>query len=120
MGDLARPFVPPYVAVGVADGWELRGAIVFNSYTGPDIEMSLIGTGCWSRSVIRWAMTYVFRQLGCARLTVTVRASQPEHEAIAKRLGFVREGLIRRKFGDDDGIAMGMLAEECRWLRKPT
>lgn len=117
MGALSSAFVPPYVALGVGDYDELRGALIFNGFDHFGIEMTVVGEHCWTRQIIRFIFDYVFNDLNCIRLTVHVRASKPEHEALAKRLGFVREGVVRCKYGSDDGILMGMLRNECRWLK---
>jgi hypothetical protein len=115
MGRMASPFVRPFVAIGVERDGILTGALVFTSYTGPDIELTLAGRGCWSRSVIRAGAHYVFRQLGCLRVSVTLRDASHEHLAV--RLGFEREGYARDKFGPGrDGILMGMLVRTCKWI----
>lgn len=119
MGTLSRGFLPPYVAVGFLDRHdELVGAAVFNQFTGRDIEASIVGGACLMRSLLWWMFNYVFSELGCARVSLMIRASRPSHEDMARRVGFTREGIARRRFGDDDdGILMGMLRGECRWLK---
>lgn len=117
MARLTAPFVRPFTAIGVERDGEIVGALVFNVFTGPDIEVTLVGDRIWTRAIIRAASHYVFRQLKCVRLTVTIQAANDWHERIAERLGFVREGVVRDKFGiGQDGILMGMLREECRWI----
>lgn len=118
MGSLCHTFLPPYTALGLADDTgRIRGAVVLTGFTGAEIELSVYGRGCWTRRVIRAVFDALFNTMLCARVTVHVRASNREAEDLASRLGFKREGIVRRKYGNEDGILMGMLREECRWLK---
>ncbi len=117
MARLSAPFVRPFTAIGIERDGQIAGAMVFNGYTGPDIELTIVGDRVLSRRTIQAAARYVFVQLGCVRLTLT--AQNIDHEEIAVRLGFVREGLVRDKFGiGRDGILMGLLRRDCKWIEQ--
>lgn len=113
---LGREFVPPFTAIGVEEQGQLAGGAVFNTFTGPDVEISVAGFRCWRRGVFRAFAHYVFVQLGCVRCTVSVRANDRYTQVLAKKFGFRIEGVKRRGFGDQDSIIFGLLAGECRWL----
>ena len=94
----------------------LCGAAIFSNYTGHDIELTGVGRYVFSRSVCQAVCRYVFLQLRCSRMTVMIRASRTRLRRICERHGFKAEGLVRRRYGDEDAIIMGMLPEDCRWL----
>jgi RimJ/RimL family protein N-acetyltransferase len=117
IGGMGAAFVQPFVAVGVEKDGELRGALIFTAFTGPDIELTVAGHHVWTRAVFRWIAAYVFGQLGCCRITATLHANRADHVRIAERVGFVREGYAPDKFGPgNDGVLMGMLKQTCRWM----
>lgn len=117
---LAREFVPPYVAVGTAgrDG-VMDGAIVFNGYTGTDIEISGAGRGVVRRALWRWMARYVFDELHCPRASITVSADNAPMLTLADRIGFEREGVKRNGFGPGiDAVMFGMLPDACPWYER--
>lgn len=113
---LADPFSEPYEAFGVLRQGELSGVVIFSGQTvDGEISITVVGAG-WTRSLFRWVGDYVFNQLGCVRLSAIV--ADPIVANYCVRLGFVREGVKRRYYGDVDGIMLGMLKEECKWLKR--
>jgi RimJ/RimL family protein N-acetyltransferase len=108
-------FVPPFTCAGVEVGGDVIGGAVFNVFTGQDIHMSAAGEPrAWSRRFLRAIGIYVFRQLGCARITVITE--QPAVAALAERLGGKIEGVKRDHFGQGrDAIMIGILAGEWRF-----
>ena len=104
---------PPFTCMGIERGGEIVAGAVFNCFTGPDVQVTVAGHG-WTRAFYRGVGAYVFGQLGCARMEFTT-----EQEAVARlaeRLGGVREGVLRDKFGRGrDGIVIGVLASEYRF-----
>jgi RimJ/RimL family protein N-acetyltransferase len=114
----------PCVAIGVEDedGHLVAGA-VYHGYNelpgGGDIQMSMAAESArWARrGVIRGLLDYPFNQAGCHRLTTLTPARNTRALRINAGLGFVREGCIRRGFGNDHAIIMGLLREDAeRWL----
>jgi RimJ/RimL family protein N-acetyltransferase len=58
----------------------------------------------------------VFGRLNCRRLSIAVKASHKSYIAMMERIGFTQEGVLRRKYEDDDAVIMSMLPEEAnRW-----
>jgi RimJ/RimL family protein N-acetyltransferase len=116
-GRLSGGFTRPCVAIGVEREGEIIGAAIFNGYDGRSIELTAVGKGAFSRRLAAVCCAYAFNQLGCRRMSATVRADNASVLDYCRRLGFSEEGIIRKKFnGDVDGIALGMLREECRFL----
>jgi RimJ/RimL family protein N-acetyltransferase len=108
--------VPPFTAIG----WEHHGVIVagvvFNGFTGADVEMTLAWHAPLTRQAIRTISQYVFEQLGVRRVSIRTRASRRDVVDQAQRLGFKIEGHHPHLFQDDDGVSLGLLRADCRWL----
>jgi len=104
---------PPYTAMGIERNGEIIGGVVFNCFTGADVQATVAGHG-WSRAFLAAVGDYVYRQLGVARMECTT-----EQEAVAilaERLGGKREGVLRDKFGKGrDGIVIGVLEQEYKF-----
>lgn len=116
---LGTAVYPPYFAVGVAhsENEPLKGALVFNQFNGHQIEMTGYGPGAFTASVIRSAAHYVFKQLGCSRLSATTRRGNVKaRRLLGKHFKF--EGCSPRYFGNEDALRFYMLAEDCPWLEK--
>lgn len=99
---------------------KLVGGVVYTNYTKTSINMNVAadGDGWINRTFIRKAFAYPFIQLGCHRITALVRADNEVALRFNERLGFKREGVIRQ--GEEDGcdlILLGMLKDECKWLK---
>lgn len=106
-------------SIGVIEDGEIVGGVVYSMFTGNGIMMNVASSNRrWlTRTFLRAAFAYPFRQLGCTRVSGLVRVDNVDAQRFDEHLGFVREGLIRE--GDDDGtdlIMYGMLRRECRWL----
>lgn len=113
MGHMGRAFTGPFVAIGVADSkGALTGAFVITGYDGNDVNISVAGRGAIARTPLRVVTDYIFSELGCSRITVTTRASNARVISIALRLGFKREGVLRRLYGNEDGVLLGLLEKD--------
>lgn len=114
----------PCVAIGIAtDAGVLVAGAVYHGYVrfpdGGDIQMSMAAdTARWARTgVIRALLHYPFVQAGCHRITTLTPAHNERALRINRGLGFEFEGRVRRGFGNDDCIIMGLLREDAgRWL----
>lgn len=116
---VGKTFHAPYTAIGVIDGeGTLRGGFVFTSFTGDAIEVSLAGRGCVGRGVWPGVLGYVFDQLNCARLSIHTRRSNKAVTKQAPKLGFKYEGVSRRLYGDEDGIAYSIVRDDLPAFRK--
>ena len=109
----------PYTAMGVAsDDGRRAGGVVWHGYK-PDyrtIELSAAADDRrWlTRTVIREIFAYPFQFLNLGRVTTITPSRNRPAIHLNVKLGFQIEGIVRRGFGDDDAIVMGLLREE--WL----
>jgi RimJ/RimL family protein N-acetyltransferase len=116
---LGQQFLPPYVSFWIADRFGVaRGAVVFNDYADRNIELTCVGKGAFTRDVCREMARVAFNVNGCARVTIRTRQSNHALVGMALRWGWRVEGILRRWYGDDDAVVLGMLREECRFLEK--
>jgi hypothetical protein len=109
-------FIPPYTALGWenAEG-ELVGGIIFNNFTGANVELSVAWDGPVPRAMLKHVRKYVFGQHKCRRITIHTRKSRLDVISQAERLGFETEGFHPGFFADDDGVSLGLLKHNCRW-----
>jgi hypothetical protein len=105
-------FVPPLAAIGRSQGSEVVAGIIFNCWTGTDIELTVASLpGGLSRTLLRRAARYVFDEAGCIRVSFTTESQKVID--LALRLGAQTEGRKRHLFGRGrDGVILGILRED--------
>ena len=107
-------------ALGVEENGQLIAGVVFNLYNGPSICMHVAavpGKAWLTKDFLYRCFAYPFIQLKCNRVTGLVRVDNLQAQNFDEKLGFVREGVLRKAATDGtDMIIYGMLKEECRWL----
>lgn len=109
---------PPFIGLCVMGEDDFPyGVVVFNDYTGANVEMTGVGRGCWSPRVIRDLARYAFGRLGCRRVTARTATSNETAIKALTRLGFRREGVAREWFDGEDAILFGLLRDEQRILK---
>lgn len=105
---------PPFTVMGIERDGAITGACLFNQFEGANVHVSAAGKG-WTLPFMRALGEYVYRQLGCERVTLTT-----ESEAVARyaeRLGGKREGVMRSHYGPGrDAIIIGVLRGEYLYL----
>lgn len=112
------PVNGPCHTLGFARDGRLVGAVIYFHYNGQDMELGIYTTTPkWcSRRALSWIFAYPFLQCGCERVTVKVDVNDEKVCNFVQRLGFKREGLLRRAIPSGDSALYGLLREECRWL----
>lgn len=70
----------------------------------------------WTNRNLKRMYDYVFNKCGVARLSVLVRESNHKSLKLVRGLGFQEEGRLRKYFNPEDGIVLGQLRSECRWI----
>ena len=109
-----------YAAIGLERDGELVAGVLFEQHNGPNVMMHVASDGSrhWMTPAYMSAcFRYPFLQLGVNRISGLVRADNADAQRFDERLGFVREGIIRRGAADGvDLLLYGMLREECRYL----
>ena len=69
--------------------------------------------------MLRIMFGIAFKAMGCRRISLLVDKSNAASLNFVKKLGFQQEGILRsfRENGEDCYI-LGMLKDECKWLRE--
>ena len=104
-------FSAPFEAIGIVKGPKFVGAAIFNNYTGPNIELTIVGRSTITKEFMAIIGRYAFYQLGCDRLGITYRKGDDRVARIACRLGWKYEGCLSRFYGDCDAVVMGLVKE---------
>lgn len=106
--------------LAVLRGASIAAVLMYSRLTRRSCEMTIATDGGrdWaSRATLRHVFGFPFQQLGLHRVTVVVRKDNEASLSLCDRLGYAREGCVREAFDDGaDGIVMGMLRRECRWI----
>lgn len=105
---------PPYTAMGIERDGDIIGGVLFNQFEGPAVHVTAAGRG-WTLPFMRALGEYVYRQLGCERMTLTTVSDDVAR--YGERLGGKREGVLRSHYGPGlDGIVIGILRDEYLYL----
>lgn len=111
----------PDVAVGFVDGGTLFGAVGLKFENAWDGQLSIYveRPDFLSRATLAALFDMAFTGLGLARLTCHIAKGNKRARRFVERLGWKLEGVKRKGFdGRRDAVIYGLLAGECRWLRK--
>lgn len=118
-----------YVRMNEDEGaLDILGALVVNwRYGYFDAELAIFiepeaGVGLrpsFFREGFKWLFTPRDEGLGLSRVTCEIAADNERAQSFVERLGFIREGYLKRRFdGHRDAIVYGLTAEAVnRWLR---
>lgn len=112
----AKRVLPETHAIGLEIRGQLVAAVVYEKFTGHDIEMGVAADKKATKGFLKAVFRYPFIQLGCRRVTAYVASKNAASRELVERLGFVFEGLRRDAIEGDDFIQYGMLKRECQWL----
>lgn len=113
---LAKSWLTDYQAIGCEIAGDLVAVVVYERFTGWDIDMSLAVDKRATKGFVREAFRYPFVQLECQRVSSMVAVSNTPCRRLIERLGFKVEGIKRRALPDEDMIHYGLTKAECRWL----
>ena len=95
----------PYVAFGWLENDEPRCAIVFNHYSGTNIDIHCFCPGLITREIVRTSYRYAFETAGVVRVTSITKRSNKPMLRLLPRLGFTYESTAKNLFGlGRDGI----------------
>jgi len=116
---LEIPFTNAAQFVGrLREDGSIWGVTAFDHFSEFDCEVFMAGDpGFGSRPLLRATFAYPFLQLGKLRVTARVDEADKHTLSIDKRIGFKEEGRLRQALGDRDIIVLGMLKDECRWVK---
>ncbi|MAK54670.1 MAG: hypothetical protein CML17_02255 [Pusillimonas sp.] len=103
----------------LSDDGSILGVVIYDQINEFNCLMHVASNGSRrfvTKEFLAWTFKVPFEQWGLTRVTGLVAANNEQALAFDRGLGFVQEGVIRRAFGDVDGILFGMLKEDCRYL----
>lgn len=89
----------------------LVGAVLFTNPTSYSVDVSAAGR-VFDRRVWQAVGDMGFGYLGCVRLQAITRRGNRKVRSILPRLKWKFEGVMRRYYGDEDGLMFSMLREE--------
>lgn len=117
--ELNETFAPPYIALASVDQRNtIIGVIVLNNYSpGGNIDLTGVGQGAFTPSIVRSIARYVFNQLNCSRVTLRTRRSNHRTRKLLKR-HFIQEMALKNWFGNEDAFQFRICRDECPWLGK--
>lgn len=97
---------------------KLLGGVIYQSYTGPSIELFMAGLDPhWvSRDLIWATFAYPFIQLKCSKLIGRVADTNKRALNMELKLGFKEEGRIKNAVTGGDILILTMKREDCKWL----
>lgn len=113
-------------AIGVLDGPKLIAGVVYHNYIeSPDKKPIMCEISCaaidkrWSnRYTLNKLFAYPFIQLKVERVQVTIPVESEGVIKFNEKLGFKYEGTARKAhFLGGDVAVLGMLRDECKWIR---
>jgi RimJ/RimL family protein N-acetyltransferase len=104
----------PFVGLVALDGESAVGAVIINNYeTHSSVDVSF--TGRLSPTTLRDLARYLFNTLAVRRVQAVTRKDNLKAREGLKRLGFQREGILRQRFEDCDGMVYGLLRSDCKF-----
>lgn len=105
-------------AFGVSGKDGILGGVVFNNwiprYRSVEVSFASASPRWLTRPIIKSIMSYPFDKLECERVTALTPSRTASARRFLQTFGFVKEGEVRKGFGDDDAVISGLLKEE--WL----
>lgn len=111
-----------YQAIGYEREGNLKGAVVYTNASPTNVVTSIVLEVPLTRRFLYAVFWYPFCQLGARRITAMVEDWNEQSIGFCKHLGFKVEGRLRKAAIDGgDVLILGMLKDECRFLRvKPS
>lgn len=117
---IGKPITPPYTAIGWGINGNLIAGVLFNDYTGSQIEAHIYGSGKITRRAIRRVFNYVFNELNCNVLRAKPEAKNEKLIELLPRLGFSFEAVLGKYYGplkENDAIVFKLEREQAKkWL----
>ena len=100
------------------DAGVLLGVVIYTRFTVTNCEMSVAAASpkFLSRRALKAFFGYPFHQLGLQRVTSVISADNLRSYKLCRGLGFSVEGCLRKWFSPLDGVVLGLLKEDCKWL----
>lgn len=98
------PITGPYLAMGWIKNDQIVGQVIFNDYTGANIELHLHAPKILNKKTVTDVFKYVFETLKCERLTAKPYCTNKNLLQILIRLGFEYECTQERYYKNGDKV----------------
>lgn len=108
-------------SIGVERDGELVAVVVYDTFSDCECYMHVASDGKsnWlSRGTLAALFAYPLIQLGYRRVTSLIASKNAASQRFCEHLGFEHEGYCRHAMKDDDVVIMGMLKENCRFIKQ--
>lgn len=104
----------------VSQTGSILGVVIFSRFTTGNCEISIVGDGSrfLTKKLILACVYYVFVQLDKRRVTAFIAVGNEKSLSLAQRLGFRVEGVARNWYPDGDANILGLIREDCKWLKE--
>lgn len=110
--------------LAIRAGDTLRAVTAYNHfYDGKtcSIHIATDGSRQWAtRGMLYGIFAYPFEQCGLRRVTAPISSANKASLILVVKLGFQFEGRLLNACKDGDQVIMGMLREDCSWIKKET
>lgn len=106
-------------AAVVFNGKKIVAIVLFHDFQGGNVGMTIASDSPkWcSRGRLRQIFDTVFSKWDCRRATAITTGKNQKSRKFLKRLGFRREGIMKKFFSNkEDMYIFGMLKENCKWV----
>ena len=103
-------------AIGLEQDGKLVAGTIFNSSFGNSVCIHLACDKSLTREFIWFCFYYAFDQLSVKKLIGMVDCTNEKALRLNKRLGFIRECVIKDGSRNGDMVIMTMTRDQCRWL----
>jgi RimJ/RimL family protein N-acetyltransferase len=97
------PTTGPYTAMGWIKNGKMVAQAIFHDYTDANIEVHFNGPNNLTRKSIGDIANYVFKQLGCARLTAKPYCTNEKISRVVEKIGFKYEATHKNYYKDEKG-----------------
>lgn len=96
------------MAIGILTDGKLVGAVLWQAFSGHDIEISYYGPRTMTLGIARTCARIAIDHFGVSRVTARTSRKNKTMTRGIKKIGFEYEGVRRHAYGDQDAIMYGL------------
>ena len=116
-----QEFKDDFSYVAFCEDGKILGVLLFSDYDGNNIfvHLAIDDPRCCQRRYIKLMFDYAFNQAKVNRMTALCVNGYKRNERLLAGVGFVKEGVVRKFFRQEekfvDAALYGILREECKY-----
>ena len=97
----------------------ILGVVVFSRFTTGNCEITVAARSSHfiTKRFALAVAAYPFIQMDCRRVTAIIAVENEKSLGLAQQLGFRIEGTLKEWFPSGDAKILGLLREDCKWLK---